>query len=152
MNVLVNNMLPLLSRIEYPVKVNPSTQRKEIFSLCTNNKNYQKVLPKNWGDRVAGFLSERIPYCSIKFKPHKLYSKCSKFVAKFWFRCGIAGCSINGTAVLDKNMILHVKNMGTSLRHIKGQVKSFRSRFVRGDNRLKLGKTASELAFPSKVS
>ena len=29
-------------------------------------------------------------------------------------------------------------------------MKSFRSRFVRGDNRLKLGKTASEMAFPSK--
>ena len=111
---------------EYSVKVNPS-EWKEIFSLCTNNKNYKKVLPKNWDDRVARFLSERIPYYSIK-----LYSKCSKFVAKFCFRCGIAGCSLIGTAVSDKNMILHVKNMSTSLRHIKGQVKSFRSRFVRG--------------------
>ena len=117
---------------EYSVIVNPS-EWKQIFSLCTNNKNYKKVLPKNWGDRVARFLSERIPYCSIKFKRHNLYPNCSKFVAKFWFMCGIAGCSLNGTAVLDKkNMTLRVKNMGTSLRHIKGQVKSFRSRFVRG--------------------
>ena len=64
------------------VKVNPS-EWKEIFSLYTTNKNYKKVLPKDWGDRVARFLSERIPYCSIKFKRHKLYSKCSEFVAKF---------------------------------------------------------------------
>ena len=47
-------------------------------------------------------------------------------------------------------MLLHVNNLSTSLRPTKGKPKSFRSRFIRGDERLKLGKTVSDTGFPSK--
>ena len=47
-------------------------------------------------------------------------------------------------------MLLHVNNLPTSLTHTKGKPKSFRSRFIIGDERLKLGKTVSDTGFPSK--
>ena len=134
---------------QFSVEVN-DTEWQNLFSLCTVNKNKQKVLPRNWRDHVARFLSERIPYCNIKFKRHKLYGKHSNHVAKFWFNCGIEGCSLDGSAVLDKGMVLHVNNQSTTLTHIKGKPKSFRSRFIRGEERLKLGKSVIETGFPSK--
>ena len=105
----------------------------------------------NYTNVIASFLSDRIPYCCLQFKRHKLYSKKSiKFVAKFWFHCNIEGCSLDGVAHLDKYMVLHVENKSTSLRHIKGKRKSFCSRFVRGEDRLRLGQSVSEMAYPSK--
>ena len=134
---------------QFSVKLNES-EWQDIYSLCTTNNNKQKVLARNWGDHVARFLSKRIPHCKIKFKRHKLSSICSNYVAKSWSNCGIEGCSLDGNAVLDKNMLLHVNNLPTSLTHTKGKPKSFRSPFIRGDERLKLGKTVSDTGFPSK--
>ena len=134
---------------QFSVKLNES-EWQDIYSLCTTNKNKQKVLPRNWVDHVARFLSKRIPHCNIKFKRHKIYSICSNYVAKFWLNCGIEGCTLDGNAVLDKNTLLHVNNLSTSLTHTKGKPKSFRSRFIRGDERLKLCKTVSDTGFPSK--
>ena len=104
-----------------------------------------------WADLVAELLSERIPCCDINFKRHKLYAPFNNLVAKFWFHCGIEGCSLNGAAVLDHQMYLHVTNASTEIEHIKGKPKSFRSRFLRGDERLKLGNSVSEMTYPIAV-
>ena len=122
---------------KFTIKID-SCKWKKIYSLRATNKSNNEVLPSNWTNVVSNFLIDKIPYCCINFKRHKLYSKGNKFVAKFWFQCGIEGCSLDGKAHLDKYMVLHVANTKTSLKHIKGKKKSFRSRYVRGQNRLKL--------------
>ena len=77
-----------------------------------------------------------------------MFSKLTRFVAKYWFRCGVEGCSPGGTAILDKHMVL--QNKTTSLNHIKGKRRSFRSRFVKGEDRVKVGKSVNDLSYPSK--
>ena len=134
---------------QFTIKID-SCKWKKIYSLRTTNKSNNEVLPSNWTNVVSNLLSDKIPYCCINFKRHKLYSKGNKFVAKFWFQCGIEGCSLDGKAHLDKYMVLHVANTKTSLKHIKGKKKSFRSRYVRGQDRLKLEQSVSEMAYPSK--
>ena len=57
---------------------------------------------------------------------------------------------MNGEAVLDHQVSLHDTNESTAIEHLKGKPKSFRSRFVRGDERLKLEKYVSEITYPSK--
>ena len=74
----------------------------------------KKVLPSIWADLVADFLSEIIPSCAIK--RHKLYASSNNLVAKVWFHCRIEGCSLNGAAVLDHQMYLHVTNESTDIK------------------------------------
>ena len=79
-----------------------------------------------------------------------MYPQNSTYIAKFWFYCSIAGCSLDSTTQLFKNRDLIVQNKNISLPHTKGVYKSFRFRFVRGKDRVKLGESVSELSFPSK--
>ena len=98
------------------------------------------VSPSIWADLVADFLSEKNPYCAINFQRYKLYAPSNNLVAKLWFHCGIEGCSLNGAAVLDHQMFLHVTNESTEMEHIKGKPKSFRSRFVSWRRKTKIRK------------
>ena len=134
---------------DFSIEVNGS-EWEDLISSCTMNKSKKLLLPPTWSNLVAKFLSNRIPHCSINFKRHKVYASGSNFVAKFWFRCGIEGCSLDGTAILDKYMVLHVNNKYTDLKHVKGKRKSFCSRFVKGEDRIKLGESVNGLSFPSK--
>ena len=99
---------------------------------------------------MASVLAKDLPNCCLNFKRRKSYPQKSQFVGKFWLYCSIAGCSLDSTAVLLKSRQLLLNNKITKLRHIKGQEKSFRSRFVRGKKRLELGEIVSNLSFPSK--
>ena len=48
-------------------------------------------------------------------------------------------------------MVLHVANTKTSLKHIQGKRKRvFAPAMLGGQNRLKLGQSVSEMAYPSK--
>ena len=46
--------------------------------------------------------------------------------------------------------MLHLHNKNTSLSHAKGVEQSYRSRFVRGDDRIKLGQSVCDLSYHSK--
>ena len=87
--------------------VNFTVQKQFIIKIdnCKWNNFFSKAenfLPYNWSKHVSIFLSECIPNCCINFKRRKLYSRNSQFIAKFWFYCSIEGCTLNGTAQLDK--------------------------------------------------
>ena len=58
---------------------------------------------------------------------------------------------MEGQAVLDKSLNLHITNKNLSLFHIKGKPKSFQSRFIRGEDREKLGKSVSGMNYGSKL-
>ena len=47
-------------------------------------------------------------------------------------------------------MLLHVVNNITEIEHVKGKPKSFRSRYIRDTDRLDLGKSVSDMSYPSK--
>ena len=116
---------------------------KQLFS----NKN---TLPYKWSKPMESILAQVLPHCCLNFKRRKLYPSNSMYLAKFWFYCSIEGCSLNSTAQLsvDRNVVIINKN--TSVAHRKGEKKSYRSRFVRGEDRLKLGESVSKLSYPSK--
>ena len=103
-----------------------------------------------WPNIMENILSDCLPKCCINFKRRKLYPANSKYVAKFWFYCSLAGCSLDSTAHLLKSRFLLVHNKHTRLSHTKGEQKSYRSRFVRGEERIKLGESVSALSYPSK--
>ena len=134
---------------DFSIQINGS-EWEDLFSSCPINKSKKLLLPSNWSNPVAKILSNCIPHCTINFKRHKVYASGSNFVAKFWFRYGIEGCSLDGTAILDKHMVFQVSNKTTSLSHIKDKRRSFRSRFVKGEDRVKLGKSVNDLSYPSK--
>ena len=64
--------------------------------------------------------------------------------------CSISGCCLGSTVLLRKDRFLEIDNKNTVVSHIKGDAKSFQSRFVRGDDRMALGKSAAKSAYPSK--
>ena len=78
-----------------------------------------------------------------------MYPANSKYVAKFWFYCSLAGCSLDSTAQLLESRFLLV-HIHTWLSHTKGEQKSYRSRFVRGEERIKVRESVSALSYPSK--
>ena len=110
----------------------------------------EHMMPYNWPKYVAGLLSEYLPHCCLQFKRRKLYPSNSKYVFKMWLYCNIAGCCLDSIAVLRQDKFIEINNKNTLLSHTKGDSKSFQSRFVRGIDRMTLGKTASELSYPSK--
>ena len=131
-----------------------SIEKEILVKIDNENWGYhfkeENTLSYNWTKYFADLLSKYFPNCCINFKRREMYPQNSTYIAKFWFYCSIAGCSLDSTAQLFKNRDLIVQNKNTSLSHTKGVYKSFRSRFVRGKDRVKLGKSVSELSFPSK--
>ena len=125
-------------------------QWKEVYSGCVVNIRNEKVLPRTWSNWLAGILADLVPSCNIAFKRHKLYAATSEDIAKFWFNCTIEGCRLDSQAILDKSFCLHVNNKNVSLFHVKGKPKSFQSRYIRGEDRQKLGKSVSGMTYCSK--
>ena len=103
-----------------------------------------------WTKYLADLLSEHIPSCCLNFKRRKLYPEKSKYIIKIWMYCSISGCRLDNTALLRKDKFLEINNRKPLVSHSKGDRKSFQSRFVRGDDRMALGKSASESTYPSK--
>ena len=124
------------------VKVN-----NEDWDLIFKEEN---TLPYNWTNCISDLISKYLPNCSINFKRRKVYPPGSKYIAKFWFYCSIADCLLESTAQLCTNRNFIIQNKNTSLSHTRGVYKSFQSRFVRGKDRVKLGKSVSGLSYPSK--
>ena len=54
--------------------------------------------------------------------------------------CSISGCRLDSTTLLRKDKFIEINNWKTLVPHSKGDTDSFRSRFVRGDDRMALGK------------
>ena len=114
---------------------------------------------------LADLLAEHLPNC-INFKRRKLCPGSSKYIAKYFFYCSIAGGTLDSTTYLTRDKMLHLTrdemlhltrdkmlhlhNKNTSLSHVKGVQKSYRSRSVRGDDRMKVGQSVSDLPYPSK--
>jgi hypothetical protein len=96
-------------------------------------------------------LANKLPYCSLAFKRHKLYTTTGGGLAKFWYYCTIAGCNLEGTAILNSCFKIDLLNKNTNLRHDKGKPKSFQSRPIKGNNRIILGEKAADMAYPSKL-
>ena len=107
-------------------------------------------LPYNWSDVRANLLSQFLPHCCLNFKRRQLYPTKSQFIGKFWIYCSIAGCNLESNAVLLKSRQLIITNKYTRLKHLKGQVKSFRSRLIRGKEQLKSGESVANLSYPYK--
>ena len=131
-----------------------SIEKEILVKVDNENWGYlfkeENTLPYNWTKYFADLLSKYFPNCCINFKRRKMYPQNSTYIAKFWFYCSTAGCSLDSTTQLFKNRDLIVQNKNTSLSHTKGVYKSFLSRFVRGKDRVKLGESVSELSIPSK--
>ena len=115
-----------------------------IFSKPDNLLSY------NWSFFIADLLSEHLPNCCINFKRRKVYPSKSIYVSKYYFYCSISGCNLNSTATISKDKVLSINNRNTTLVHKKGEAKSYQSRYVRGDERMKLGKCVADSSFPSK--
>ena len=47
----------------------------------------------------------------------EMYPENNTYIAKFWFYCSIAGCSLDSSAQLFKNLINQNKN--TSIKHYR---------------------------------
>ena len=57
----------------------------EIFGKSENMRPYK------WPKFVSDLLAEHFPNCCINFKRRKLYPDSSKYIAKYFFYCSIAG-------------------------------------------------------------
>ena len=123
---------------------------QDLYSKRIRNKNGERILPPGWGDSISSCLANKLPYCSLAFKRHKLYTTTSD-LAKFWYYCTIAGCNLEGTAILNSCFKINLLNKNTNLRHDKGKPKSFQSRPIKGNNRIILGEKAADMAYPSKL-
>ena len=64
--------------------------------------------------------------------------------------CSISGGRLDSTALLRKDKFLERNNRKTLVSHSKGDPKSFQSRFVRGDDRMALGKAHQNQLIPAK--
>lgn len=129
---------------------------KEIIAKIDDKKWHSifskpdNLLSYNWSFFIADLLSEHLPNCCVNFKRRKVYPSKSIYVSKYYFYCSIAGCNLNSTATISKDKILSINNRNTTLVHKKGEAKSYQSRYVRGDERMKLGKCVADSSFPSK--
>lgn len=135
------------SLFEIEKVINVKIKDKKWDFVFSNSENH---LPYKWTNFIADLLSEHLPNCCINFKRRKIYPSNSIYIFKFYFYCSIAGCKLDSTATISKDKILYITNKNTILEHQKGELKSYRSRFVRGDERLKLGKSVADLKYPSK--
>ena len=113
------------------------------------NKRNEKVLPRTWINWLTGILATSL--CNIAFKRHKLYAATSENIANAWLNCTIEGCRLDSQAILDKSFCIHVNNKNISLFHVKGKPKTFQSRYIRGEDREKLGKSVSGMTYCSQI-
>ena len=111
----------------------------------------EKIFYHLVGVTVSSCVADKLLYCSLAFKRHKLYTAIIGSFAKFWYYCTIAGCHLEGTAILNSTFSIDLMNKNTHLKHNMGKHKSFQSRPIKGGKRVILGEKAADMAYPSKL-
>ena len=124
---------------------------EDLYERRHENKNGHETLPSDWTDVIACALAEVLPFCSLVFRRHKIFKQKDAEIAKFWYYCKIGKCDLDGIAILKSSFRVDVFNKNTNLEHVKGESKSFQSRYVKGKNRKILGEKAVDMTYPSKL-
>ena len=100
-------------------------------------------LPSRWAGIFTEAMKEVNQYCNLNFTRHYIYGKGNKLMRADYY-CHIEGCKLKGTCELYSNMVLKIWNDVNEIKHSKGKLKSFQSRYIRTPLKEKISEQLQE--------
>ena len=104
-----------------------------LINEAHETKSGKVQLPSRWPVIFTEAMKELNQYCNFNFTRHYLYGKGNKLMRADYY-CNIESCRLKSTCELYWNMVLKICNDVNKIKHSKGKLKSFQSRYIRTIN------------------
>ena len=116
---------------------------ESLINEAHETKSGKVQLPSRWAGIFTKVMKELNQYCNLNFNRHYIYGKGNKLMGADYY-CNIEGCKLKNTCDLCSNMVLKICNDVNEIKHSKGKLKSFQSRYIRTPLREKISEQLQE--------